>query len=87
MPLFHPAQRGNTLYARLALHDDERTLALGNNSGTITIWDTHTAMLAASELDTLGVSARGGVKPTYAMGSDAIQGLAKPSILGGHRSK
>lgn len=42
-PLHDSAQSGNTLYARLALHDDERTLALGCNSGTVTLWDTWAA--------------------------------------------
>lgn len=55
-PMFDPAQRGNSLYARLALHDDERTLALGCSSGSISVWDTYAATKAASELSSLGVN-------------------------------
>ncbi|PWN33396.1 WD40 repeat-like protein [Meira miltonrushii] len=54
-PMFDPAQRGNSLYARLALHDDERTLALGCSSGAVSVWDTHAASKAAAELSSLGV--------------------------------
>ena len=54
-PMFDPAQRGNSLYARLALHDDERTLALGCTSGAVSVWDTHAASKAAAELSSLGV--------------------------------
>lgn len=49
-PLFHPAQRSNTVYARMALHDDDRTLALGCNSGAITLWDTHAASLSLGQI-------------------------------------
>lgn len=38
-----PAQRGNTLYARLALSGDGRSLALGCHSGTVALWDTWAA--------------------------------------------
>lgn len=94
VPLFDAAQRGNTLYARLALHDDERTLALGCNSGTITVWDTHAATLASAELASLGVNMASACSstglpslPSYGDGHEDLMEKAKPAILrGGHRS-
>ncbi|PWN26442.1 WD40 repeat-like protein [Jaminaea rosea] len=37
--LYHPTQRGNSLYNRLSLCPDGRTLALGCNSGDVLLWD------------------------------------------------
>lgn len=38
--LFHPSQLGNSLYNRVALAPDGRTLAMGCNSGDVVLWDT-----------------------------------------------
>lgn len=38
--LYHPTQLGNSLYNRLALCPDERTLAIGCNNGSVVLWDT-----------------------------------------------
>ncbi|CCU98499.1 unnamed protein product [Malassezia sympodialis ATCC 42132] len=45
--LWAPAQRHNTLYARLALYED-RLLALGCNSGDVVLWDTQAAHAPAA---------------------------------------
>ena len=45
--LYHPVQRQNTLYARLALHQ-ERFLALGCNSGDTVLWDVAGAVAPAT---------------------------------------
>ena len=42
--LFDAATRTNSLYARLALHDDERSLALGCHSGKVAIWDAFASL-------------------------------------------
>lgn len=34
----------------MALHDDDRTLALACNSGVVTVWDTHAASLSLGEV-------------------------------------
>ncbi|CAO1616868.1 unnamed protein product [Parajaminaea phylloscopi] len=39
--LFHPVQLGNSLYNRISLAPDGRTLAVGCNSGDVVLWDTH----------------------------------------------
>lgn len=39
--LFHPVQRQNTLYARMAVHD-ETYLALGCHTGDVVLWDVST---------------------------------------------
>jgi hypothetical protein len=86
-PLYHDLQRGNTLYARMALHDDERTLALGCNTGVVTVWDTHTASLALSEVysDTIDYSGEGEPEEQWL---DPICSMARPAILrGGHSEK
>lgn len=38
--LYHPSQLGNSLYNRLSLCPDDRTLALGCNNGCLVLWDT-----------------------------------------------
>ncbi|UZJ54982.1 hypothetical protein CBS101457_004302 [Exobasidium rhododendri] len=83
-PLYHEAQRGNTLYARMALHDDDRTLALGCNTGVITLWDTHAASLALGEVmsDTVDHAGDAIVK---GQSLNPIGAMARPAILGnGH---
>ncbi|KAE8204769.1 hypothetical protein A4X06_0g994 [Tilletia controversa] len=37
--LYHPMQRGNTLYAKLALDPQEQILAVGCNSGKVVLYD------------------------------------------------
>ena len=39
-PLYHPTQKQNTLYAKMALYDD-KFLALGCNTGRIALWDVN----------------------------------------------
>jgi denticleless len=92
VPLFDAAQRGNTLYARMSLHDDERTLALGCNSGVVTVWDAYAASSAASELAALGedlTDMRNSqcALSGYAEGHDQLVEWSRPAVLqGGHRS-
>jgi hypothetical protein len=86
IPLYHDEQRGNTLYARLALHDDDRTLALGCNSGVITLWDTQAASLALGELHSqMGTSTGKGEAERHHYSSQLA--MAEPAVLrGGHRN-
>lgn len=89
VPLYDASQRGNSLYARLALQDDERMLALGNASGTVSIWDTHAASLAAAEMRAHGGSLHGerstaSAASTYFDGRDGLQSMARPITLTAH---
>lgn len=83
-PLYHDLQRGNTLYARMALHDDDRTLALGCTTGVVTIWDTHAAALSLGEMFSHSASYTGESEPAEDS-LEAHSGMARPAILrGGH---
>lgn len=83
-PLYHPAQRSNTVYARMALHDDDRTLALGCNSGAITLWDTHAASLSLGQIYAEDPSFTGEVNSA----SNPLRQMAQPAVLQrGHSDK
>lgn len=86
-PLYHDVQRGNTLYARMALHDDDRTLALGCNTGVVTIWDTHAASLALGEVISDSINYVGNGEPEENW-LDPVCAMARPTVLrGGHSAK
>jgi hypothetical protein len=48
-PLYSDIQRQNTLYAKMALSQDERMLAIGCNSGDVMLWDVGRDGLTAKE--------------------------------------
>ena len=81
-PMYHDVQRGNTLYARMALHDNDRTLALGCNSGVITLWDTHAAALALGEVSSSSSDYDGQGEPREEY-LTSLTGAARPAILDG----
>ncbi|PWN19114.1 WD40 repeat-like protein [Microstroma glucosiphilum] len=61
--LYHSTQLGNSLYNRLALCPDERTLAIGCNNGSVVLWDTKArsaAVLGSDSGSRSGSGSRGG---------------------------
>lgn len=71
----------------MALHDDDRTLALGCNTGVVTVWDTHAAALSLGEMFAQSANYTGETEPQEHT-LEAYSGMARPAILrGGHDDK